>query len=74
LPVDIEVFGQLLLDQPRRRILEIEKPSTARDLAQAVGLDLDEIWLISIDGVLSDLDASVRPGSRLCFFPYLCGG
>jgi hypothetical protein len=72
--VDIEIFGQLLPEQPRRRTMEIEKPETARSLAQAIGLDQDEIGLVTINGVQSNLDDSVQPDSRLCFFPYITGG
>ena len=72
--VDIEIFGQLLLNHPRRRSMDIHGPTTARDLARAVGLDLDEIGLVTIDGVQSGLEDPVRPDSRLCFFPYVSGG
>jgi len=72
--VDIEIFGQLLPHQPRRRTIELQEPASARDLARMIGLDLDEIGLITIDGVQSGLDHSVQPGSRLCFFPYVSGG
>jgi len=72
--VDIEIFGQLLLNQPRRRSMEIQDATTARDLARAVGLDLDEIGLVTIDGVQSGLEDPVRPDSRICFFPYVSGG
>jgi molybdopterin converting factor small subunit len=72
--VDIEVFGQLLPNQPRRRSLEIQEPATARALAQKIGLHLEEIGLVMIDGVQSDLDHRVQPDSRICFFPYVSGG
>ena len=72
--VDIEIFGQLAHNQPRRRSMEIQGPTTARDLARAVGLDPDEIGLVTIDSVQSGLDDSVKPDSRLCFFPYVSGG
>jgi hypothetical protein len=74
LAVDIEIFGQLLPGQPRRRTLEIQGSAIARDLAISLGLDLEEIGLISIDGVQSELDDTVQPNSRLCFFPYITGG
>jgi hypothetical protein len=74
LTVDIEVFGQLLPDQPRRRTIETRSPATARDIASAIGLDLAQIGLISIDGVQSELEDFVRPDSRLCFFPHISGG
>ncbi len=72
--VDIEVFGQLVPGQPRRRTLEIERPIPVRDLAEAIGLNVADIGLISIDGVQSELDDPVQPNSRLCFFPYITGG
>ncbi len=72
--VDIEVFGQLLPGHPRRRAIDIMAPTAVRDLAHAIGLNLDEIGLISIDGVQSELDDLVQPDSRLCFFPYISGG
>jgi hypothetical protein len=73
-PVDIELFGQLLAGQSRRRTMEISARVTARELAQKIGLDLNEIGLVTIDGVQSGLDDSVQPDSRLCFFPYITGG
>ena len=47
---------------------------TVRDLARTIGLSITEIGLITIDGVQSELDDSVQPNSRLCFFPYISGG
>jgi hypothetical protein len=73
-PVDVELFGQLLAGQPRRRSIEIPAPAPARDLAREIGLDVDQIGLIIIDGVQSNLDDMVQPDSRLCFFPYVTGG
>ena len=72
--VDIEVFGGLHPDQPRRRTMEIRGSVTVRDLARAIGLDLAQIGLVSIDGVQSELDDSVGLDSRVCFFPYMSGG
>jgi hypothetical protein len=74
LAVDVELFGQLLSDQPRRRVLEIPGPVTALDLAQKIGLDPSEIGFVAIDSVQSDLKDLVQPDSRICFFPYITGG
>jgi hypothetical protein len=72
--IDIELFGQLLPRKPRRQTMEIQKPEKARFLAQEIGLVPDEIGLVTIDGVQSDLDDWVQPDSRICFFPYITGG
>jgi len=74
LAVDIELFGQLLPDQPRRRALEIPGPVTAMDLAHQLGLNPSEIGFVAIDSVQSDLKDLVQPDSRICFFPYITGG
>ncbi len=72
--VDLEIFGQLLPGQPRRRDFIINQPATARDVALAIGLDPSDIGMIAINGVQSELDDTVPPDSRLCFFPYVSGG
>jgi hypothetical protein len=72
--VDIEVFGQLLPGQPRRRTLNVSEPTTAREVAIKIGLDLKQIGLVTINGVQSGLDDSVQTDSRLCFFPFIDGG
>ena len=72
--VNIEIFGQLLPGQPRKRTIEIQEPAVVRDLAQKLGLELSAIGLITVDGVQSELEDAVPNGSRLCFFPYVSGG
>ena len=72
--IDVEIFGQLLPGQPRRRSMETKEQTTAREIALAIGLDLAEVGLVAIDGVQSQVDDAVQPNSRLCFFPYMSGG
>ena len=72
--VDIEIFGQLLPGQPRIRSLELLAQGTVRSLAESIGLDTDEIGMITINGVQSRLDDSVQTDARVCFFPYITGG
>jgi len=74
LGIDIELFGQLLTGAPRRQTLTLERPMTVEDVAIFLGLDPDEIGLISINGVQSEMDDSVPPDCRLCFFPPMSGG
>ena len=47
---------------------------TVQEIANFLGLEADEIGLISINGVQSEMEDSVLPGSRLCFFPPMSGG
>jgi hypothetical protein len=47
---------------------------TVQQFADQLGLKPDEIGLISINGVQSELEDGVPPGGRLCFFPPVSGG
>jgi sulfur carrier protein len=72
--LEIELFGQLIANRPRRQIWEITDSVCIREVLQKLDLKEDEVGLITVDGVLSEPEALVHPNSRLCFFPYMSGG
>ena len=72
--VDVEVFGQLAPHVPRRQALTLERPATVQDIALQLGLNLDDIGLMSINGVQVELQELVPLDCRLCFFPPMSGG
>ncbi|OGO61545.1 MAG: hypothetical protein A2029_08285 [Chloroflexi bacterium RBG_19FT_COMBO_47_9] len=72
--ISIELFGQLSPLSPRKQILELAFNATVQDAADLLGLKPDEIGIITIDGVQSELHDTLPPDCRLCFFPYLSGG
>jgi len=74
LSVDVELFGQLAGDGPRRRELNLAQRMTAQEVAIQLGLDPKTVGLVVIDGVLHGLEDAVPPDCRLCFFPPLSGG
>ncbi len=74
MPVDLELFGQLLPGVTRRQTLILDRPMTVRDVAVELGLDPEAVGIIAIDGVQSELEDAVPPTCRLCFFPPLSGG
>ena len=47
---------------------------TVQEIASLLGLKPDEIGLISINGVQSEMEDVVPPDGRLCFFPPISGG
>lgn len=47
---------------------------TVQDIADRLGLKPEEIGLISINGVQSELEDVMPPDGRLCFFPPISGG
>lgn len=72
--IEIEIFGQLLPLTERRQVLGTKHPIPVREVADLLGLKPEEVGLITIDGIQSDMEDLVDPGSRLCFFPYMTGG
>jgi molybdopterin converting factor small subunit len=74
LKVDLELFGQLLPGIPRRQSLALEGPVTIAEIANQLGLKPEEIGLISVNGVQSELEDVVSADCRICFFPPVSGG
>jgi hypothetical protein len=72
--VEIELFGQLLPGRQRKQSLELECPLQVGEVATRLGLNPQEIGLITINNVQSELDDPVPPNSRLCFFSHMSGG
>jgi hypothetical protein len=72
--ISIELFGQLSPDLPRRQNLNVPPWATPREAAVLLGLNIEEIGLITIDGVQSEISDTLPSDCRLCFFPYLSGG
>ena len=72
--ISIELFGQLSPQMPRLHNLELPSNASVQEAAVQLGLDVEEIGLITIDGVQSELQDHLTPDCRLCFFPYLSGG
>ena len=72
--IEVEIFGQLLPLTERRQYLGVKRPVLVQEVADILGLKSEEVGLITIDGVQSELEDYVEPGCRLCFFPYMTGG
>jgi sulfur carrier protein len=72
--IEIELFGQLLPDVQRRQMMDLEKRVYVYEVAHKLGLKPEEVGLIVMDGVQSEMGDLVYPGCRLCFFPPMSGG
>lgn len=72
--IEIELFGQLLPRAQRRQTLKTEHSKLVQEVADILGLKPEEVGLITIDGVQSEMEDTVEPGCRLCFFPHMSGG
>jgi hypothetical protein len=74
LAVDVELFGQLSPDVPRRLDLSLERSMTVNEIAILLGVDPKEVGLVVINGVVNQMQDTVPPDCRLCFFPPMSGG
>lgn len=72
--IEVEIFGQLLPNTERCQVIEMKKPVLVLEVANLLGLKPEEVGLITIDGVQSQIEDIVDPGCRLCFFPHMSGG
>lgn len=72
--VDVELFGQFASGRQRRQNLTFKSPILASDVAMLLGLNPDEIGLVTIDGIQSSLQDPLPLTCRLCFFPPMSGG
>ncbi len=72
--IEVELGGNLLPGQARRQVLEAERALTVEEVALRMGLDPQEIGLIVVNGVQSELEDLVPSRARVCFFPPMSGG
>lgn len=72
--IEVELFGQLSVGKQRKQNLNLDHPLDVREVAVLLGLNLEQIGLITINGVQSEMEDIVPTGCRLCFFPPMSGG
>lgn len=72
--VDLELFGQLARNHPRRQTLILEKPLTVSEIIRRLDLDPEDVGLISINGIQVEPEDWVPLDCRLCLFPPMSGG
>ena len=54
--------------------LPLEEPAPATEVAQRLGLPLQDIKLVMINGRQASLDATIAPNDQIAFFPPVGGG
>jgi hypothetical protein len=72
--LEVVVFGQLLPGKQRRQTLEFKKTIMVSEVADMLGLNPEEVGLITINGVQSEMEDQINSDGRLCFFPHMSGG
>ena len=61
-------------DAHRCQSLTLEGTVSVREVVNLLGLKPDELGIITINGVQSEMEDYVQPDCRLCFFPHMSGG
>jgi hypothetical protein len=74
LVVEIELFGQLQSQVPRCQTLQIEESTTIKEVALRLGINLNFVGLMFLNGVQCEEDELITTDGRLCFFPFMSGG
>ena len=72
--IEVELFGQLSIGKQQKQNLNLDQPLEVREVAVLLGLNPEQIGLITIDGVQSEMEDVISPDCRLCFFPPMSGG
>ena len=72
--VQLHVFEGVVEGRRQTFALDVEPGASVGELAQRVGAPLERIGMVTIDGRLREIDDTVRPGQRVCLFPYVAGG
>ena len=72
--VDVELFGQLASGAERRQTLSLESLLFVSEVAMLLGVNPEDVGLVTIDGVQSSMEDKVPLTCRLCFFPPMSGG
>ena len=72
--VEVELFGRLMPDLPRIQTIELDEHAAIKEAASILGIDLDQVGLITINGVQSEEQDQLLNRCRLCFFMHMSGG
>ena len=72
--IEVELYGQLLPNMQRRQTMALDSEICVQEVAGLLGLNLEEVGLIIINGEQKEVQDIVLSGSRLCFFPHMTGG
>ena len=55
-------------------LASVQAPTTVSELLQGLGLPVEIVSMLYLNGEKVSMDASVKPGDLLEVFPLLCGG
>lgn len=72
--INVELFGQLRRGRNKIIPIQVDMPCSVQEIVLQLSLDPEEVGLIVINGVQSELADLLSPDCRLALFPYVSGG
>jgi len=73
-PITIKLFATLNKYTPVAETYPVKPGTTISDLLQQLGVPVDEVKLIFINGKKGDLTSTLQGGERVGIFPPVGGG
>jgi hypothetical protein len=73
--VQLELFASLrVFSPPQGKGFPISPGQTVQDVLLSLGVPIDEVQLVFVDGIKGDLTSVLRGGERIGVFPPVGGG
>jgi len=72
--VEVQVYAGLDGGGERTVQMEAAPGAVVEDIARQVGIPLEKVGLITVDGRLRGPEDQMEAGQRVCFFPPIMGG
>lgn len=74
--VEIHLHGGLYKTAScaRRSTLRVENDATVLDICGRVGLSKKVVYLVSVDGLNTELESEINDGEKIDIFPVFGGG
>lgn len=77
--IEVRLFGELRtylegLEIGESHALRCEEGSTVKDILSRLGIPVDDVKIILVNGRVKEVDDGLYHGDRLTFFPVVAGG
>ncbi len=72
--IEVRYFATLRRDGVKKEILSTNKDKTAEELIGDLGISMDDIAILLINGVRSEPDTVLKEGDVISMFPPVGGG
>jgi sulfur carrier protein len=72
--IEIRYFATLRKNGKKKETLQIQDGFTVAKLAEELGIELDDIAILLVNGIRSDMDETLNEGDIVSLFPPVGGG